>query len=95
MFTKGEVVFILQCTKMNFSIQDFYRKLRIWSYLLKTPLMENFIFCAVLHKNFKISTFLSQHVSKLQNFKDREKLSQMFVMESILNKVQFTRIVLF
>ena len=41
--------------KMKFSIKDFFskydqirRKLQIWSHLLKKPLMENFIFCAVL-----------------------------------------------
>ena len=40
--------------KMKFSIKDFFSKcdqigsfLRIWSYLLKKSLMENFIFCAV------------------------------------------------
>ena len=40
--------------KTKFSIKDFFskcgqirRKLRIWSYLLKKSLMENFIFCAV------------------------------------------------
>ena len=38
---------------MRFSINDFFskcdtiRSLRIWSHLLKTSLMENFIFCAV------------------------------------------------
>ena len=39
---------------MKFSIEDFFskcdqirRKLRIWSHLLKKPVMENFIFCAV------------------------------------------------
>ena len=39
---------------MKFSIKDFFskfdkirRKKRIWSHLLKTSLMENFIFCAV------------------------------------------------
>ena len=25
--------------------------MRIWSHLLKKPLMENFIFCAVLHSS--------------------------------------------
>ena len=41
--------------KMKFPIKDFFsrcdqirRKLRIWSHLLKKPLMENFIFCAVI-----------------------------------------------
>ena len=40
--------------KKKFSIKDFYGKcdqirwkLRIWFHLLKKPLMENFIFCAV------------------------------------------------
>ena len=40
---------------MKFFIKDFFgkyeqirRKLRIWSYLLKKSLMENFIFCAVI-----------------------------------------------
>ena len=36
--------------KMKFSIEDLVwglRKLRIWSYLLKKFLMENFIFCVV------------------------------------------------
>ena len=39
------------CTKMKFSITDFFskcdqirRKMRIWSHLLKTSLMENLIF---------------------------------------------------
>ena len=39
---------------MTFSIKGVFGKLdqirillRIWSYLLKKPLMENFIFCAV------------------------------------------------
>ena len=41
--------------KMKFSIKDFFSKcdqirsfLRIWSYLLKKSLIENFIFCAVI-----------------------------------------------
>ena len=41
--------------KTKFSIKDFFSKcdkirsfLRIWSHLLKKPLMENFIFCAVI-----------------------------------------------
>ena len=40
--------------KMKFFIKDFFRKCdqirrkpRIWSHLLRKPLMENFIFCAV------------------------------------------------
>ena len=45
---------------MKFFIKDFFskcdqirRKLRIWWYVLKKSLMENFIFCAVT--NFSIS----------------------------------------
>ena len=44
----------LTAQKMKFSAKDFFNKcdqirsfLRIWSYLLKKSLMENFIFCAV------------------------------------------------
>ena len=44
---------ILTEQKMKFSMKDFFskcnrirRKLRIWLYLLKKSLMENFIFCA-------------------------------------------------
>ena len=33
--------------KMKFSITDFFSKLRIWSYLLKKSLLENFIFCVI------------------------------------------------
>ena len=39
---------------MKFSIKDFFskcdqigKKVRLWSYILKKPLMENFIFCVV------------------------------------------------
>ena len=41
---------------MQFSVKDFFSKcdqicsfLWIWSHLLKKSLMENFIFCAVIH----------------------------------------------
>ena len=47
-------VFIHHCTKNKVSIKGFFSKcdqtcsfMRIWSYLLKTYLMENFIFCTV------------------------------------------------
>ena len=47
-------LWIKQSNWMKFSIKDFFSKcdqihsfLRIWSHLLKKPLMENFIFCAV------------------------------------------------
>ena len=48
--------YIYTAQKLKFSIKDFFskcdqigRKLRIWSHLLKKSLMENFIFCVVLH----------------------------------------------
>ena len=46
--------------KMKYSIENFFSKcdqihsfLRIWSHLLTKSLMENFIFCAVIHKMFR------------------------------------------
>ena len=59
--TTASVVFILiinvfyTAQKVFFSTKDFFskcdqirRNLRIWSHLLNTSFMENFIFCAVL-----------------------------------------------
>ena len=50
---------LLTAEKMKFSIMDFIskcdqfrRKLRIWSHLLKKSLMGNFIFCVVTKKHF-------------------------------------------
>ena len=52
----GLVQVVYTAQKMKFSIKDFLskcdqirRKLRIWSYLLKKFLMENFIFSAVIY----------------------------------------------
>ena len=52
--TGSSIRLFTPCTKMKFSIEDFFskcyqinRKLRIWSCLLKKSLMENFIFCAL------------------------------------------------
>ena len=41
---------VIIAQKMKFSIKDFFSKsfLRIWSFLLKKSLMENFIFCPVV-----------------------------------------------
>ena len=33
---------------MKFSIKNFFKKLWIWSHLLKKYLVENFIFCVVI-----------------------------------------------
>ena len=47
--------------EMKFSINDFFSKydeirsfLRIWSHLLKKPLMENFIFCAMFASKYTL-----------------------------------------
>ena len=57
---------------MNFSIKDFFskcdqicRKLRIWSHLLKKPLMKSFIFCAMVGLSCKrnLSTIMTGNVS--------------------------------
>ena len=58
---RGDSYFVLMLShtaqKKKFSIKDFFSEnmqfhsfLQIWSYLLKKPLMENFIFCAVSTK---------------------------------------------
>ena len=59
--------------KMKFSIKDFFSKcdqirmkLQIWSHLPKKPLMENFIFCAVMRVwNAKVwNTYEALHESQ-------------------------------
>ena len=67
--------------KMKFSIKDFFSKcdqirsfLRIWSYLLKKSMMENFIFCAVLEMKLKKTAKVvsvdprSRNIKKNKNF---------------------------
>ena len=56
--------------KIKFSIKDFFSKrdqigsfLRIWSHLLKKPLMENFKFCAVYYV-FKLYLIWKDHLMK-------------------------------
>ena len=59
--------------KMKFSIKDFFskcgkirRKLRIWSHLLKKPLMENFIFlCSVFLKIDVFSSLIESGTSSI------------------------------
>ena len=53
------ILFTYTARKMKFYIKDFFSKcyeirsfLRIWSHLLKKSLMENFIFCAMLHNKY-------------------------------------------
>ena len=54
--------------KVKFSVKDFFSKcdqirsfLRIWSYLLKKILMENFIFCAVHVNSFSASVLVTNY----------------------------------
>ena len=71
----------VSCTaqKIKFFIKDFFskcdqiwRKLRIWSHLLKKSLMENFIFCAVMfiikQELDKMKSMWNTHyISKVRN----------------------------
>ena len=68
MFNSVVTPFNRTAQKAIFSIKDSFskydqirRKLKIWSHLLKKPLMENFFFCAVLvtlksHQLLKLNT---------------------------------------
>ena len=67
------------CSKMKFSITDFFnkcdqirRKLRIWSHLLKKSLMENFIFfavsCAIFFNCQNAKSFLILDFSLCNNY---------------------------
>ena len=64
--------------KMKFSIKDIFikcgqicRKLLIWSHLLNKSLMENFIFCAVIHcfEREKSKIFQSLNVTEAENWR--------------------------
>ena len=55
--------------KMKFSITDFVskcdqirRKLRIWTHILEKSVMENFIFCAVIHSSYLMSSTRGTYV---------------------------------
>ena len=80
--------FLTTAQKMKFSIKDFLSKfeqflgfLRIWSHLLKKPLMENlnlkfilkFIFCPVNHFNVVFSVLHSKILSILLFSSDRNE----------------------
>ena len=62
--------------KLKFSIKDFLSKcdqihsfLRIWSYLVKKILMENFIFCAVSVPLIPLETVMTWYVLFFSNVK--------------------------
>ena len=53
-FAERTCYLFFNAQKMKFFIKEFFsksdqihRELRIWSHLMKKPLMENFIFCAM------------------------------------------------
>ena len=63
----------LTAQKMKFSMKDFFskcdqirRKLRIWSHLLKKSLMENFLFCAVTHRKFRLLLAFKRTVMQIE-----------------------------
>ena len=62
----GPVTVPSTAQKMKFSMKDFFSKcdqirsfLQLWSHLLKKPLIENFVFCAV-HCNSMTFTVASK-----------------------------------
>ena len=81
---------IFTAKKMKFSIKNFFskteeifRKLRIWSHLLKKSSMENFIFCAVFYGSnvihtkrlcFCFSSLNQDELSKINKEWNRHKL---------------------
>ena len=78
---------------MKFSIKDFFsecdqirRKLRIWSYLVKKSLMENFVFCAV-STHFKL--LVSFHIPPKKKMVKKEtsgvKRTKCRVLKNILS----------
>ena len=69
--------------KMKFSIKDFFskcdqirRKLRIWYYLLKKSLMENFSFCAILKYAFMLKWHILMILFKWKKKKKKKKRVQ-------------------
>ena len=73
---------------MKFSVKDFFskydqlhRKLRIWSYLLKKSLMENFMFCVVnaLNHHTENSDFCS---SSHLDYCDIESINERHYLQS-------------
>ena len=60
---------------MKFSVKDFFskcdqirRNLRVWSHLLKTSLMENFIFCVVNAESLKGLKKENRNISLCEEF---------------------------
>ena len=70
--------------KLKFSIKDFFGKcdqirsfLRIWSHLLRKPLMKNFIFCAVQDFDICFHSFIERYFGTnlmLNSVQSRPKL---------------------
>ena len=79
------IILVRRCTaqKMKFSSKDFFGKcdqictiLRIWSYLLKKSLMENFIFCAVMSNIYDEEFLQKQSMGSMKTFFTSSKSSQ-------------------
>ena len=75
---------------MKFSIKDLFskcdqirRKLRIWSYLPKKFLMENFIFCAVAYEHIHLILWDEVHIEPILKLMDL--LANLFTTYLLLN----------
>ena len=80
---------------MKFLIKDFFskchqirRKLRVWSYLLKKSLMENFIFCAVFSAYFTF-TFLDRVRIRGLEMLIFRKILRTYLIDGLLQKQNF------
>ena len=70
--------FMSHCTKMKFSVEDFFnkynqirRKLQIWLHLPKKSLVENFILCVVRNLVPSTSALGSRLCSELSDFHEK------------------------
>ena len=79
------------CTKMKFSIKDFFCKcdqicsfLRIWLHLLKKFLMENFIFCAVFEVNKKTQALKVRKALTAKMWKEKEDSLWIQIQHSLM-----------
>ena len=84
--------------KVKFSIKDFFsksdqirRKPRIWSYLLKKSLMENFIFCAVCSQRMMDFSII---VAKLKLNALMEYFPHPFIRNKLKMKLIWTLMIL-
>ena len=80
------------CTKMKFSIKDFYSKydqihsfLRIWSHLLRKSFMENVIFCAVYGQKSLSKFYCLPNVSNRCTFRTSSNVCNRVSPSKLIN----------